>query len=230
MSNSTFFEHTPDTKVVNGLMARASAVQAIIQSRGRCCQFQDNQSKLKREENMPAASKKRRRRQRPKYEALADLIIRGRLLDGGYEMIPDAEEAALIRACGFSARPGRIWRCPPLPAEIIAINGRALCHLSFQAAGRQPIDPLSKTDQRILAALKRASDQGLLRVDLQRKLWRLPARFFHYTLDRLLTEDRITIQNGRIYPISRAEFETKRREAEERALHPRLPTPLYTRF
>src|SRR5215472_2549287 len=115
---------------------------------------------------MPAASK-RRRRQQPNYKALADLIIAGKLLDGRYEMIPDAKEAALIRACGFSARPGRIWRCPPLPAEIVAINGRVLCHLSFQAAGRRPIDPLSKADQRILTALHRASDQGLLKVDLQ---------------------------------------------------------------
>ena len=74
-------------------------------------------------------------------------------------------------------------------------------------------------------ALKRAPDQRMRKADLQRKLWRIPASMFHPILDRLVAGDRITIEDDWIYPISRAEFEAKQREARERERRPRL---LYT--
>jgi hypothetical protein len=49
------------------------------------------------------------------YRALAELFFTGdcTVPDGIGELIPCAEEAAAIRQCGFNARPGRIFRCPP---------------------------------------------------------------------------------------------------------------------
>jgi hypothetical protein len=77
----------------------------------------------------------------------------------------------------------------------------------------------------LLAALGRAPDQRLRKSDLQRKFWRIPASMFYRLLDRLVAEDRITIEEDWIYPISRAEFRAKQREARERERRPRL---LYT--
>ena len=79
----------------------------------------------------------------------------------------------------------------------------------------------------LLATLKRALGRCLQKFDLQRKLWRhFPAEFFPRTLDRLVAQDLITIDNDWIYRFSRAEFEAKQREARERERRPRL---LYTR-
>jgi hypothetical protein len=100
-------------------------------------------------------------------------------------------------------------------------------HLKRAAAlGTAHLDPLSRTDRLLLAALKRAPDQRMRKTDLQRKLWRIPASMLHPMLNRLVAEDRITIEDDWIYPISRAEFEAKQREARERERRPRL---LYTR-
>jgi hypothetical protein len=177
------------------------------------------------------------------YETLAELFFTGECTvpDGMGELIPCAEEAAAIRRSGFDARPGRLFRCPPLPDELVG-GSQLLGHLSdaidpasrfalwhpkrATALGTAHLDPLSRTDRLLLAALQRAPGRCLQKVDLQRKLWRhFPAEFFHRTLDRLAGQDRITIENDGIYPFSRAEFEAKQREARERERRPRL---LYT--
>jgi hypothetical protein len=177
------------------------------------------------------------------YQALAELFFTGECTvpDGMGELIPCAEEAAAIRRCGFDARPGLIFRCPPLPDELVG-GSRLLGHLSDSidpasrfatwhpkraaAAGTAHLDPLSRTDRLLLTALKRAPDQRMRKTDLQRKFWRIPASMFHPMLDRLVAQDRITIEDNWIYPIGRAEFEAKQREARERERRPRL---LYTR-
>ena len=50
------------------------------------------------------------------YESLAELFFIGECTvpDGMGELIPCAEQAAAIRRCGFDARTGRLFRCPPL--------------------------------------------------------------------------------------------------------------------
>jgi hypothetical protein len=176
------------------------------------------------------------------YQALAELFFTGECTvpDGMGELIPCAEEAAAIRRCGFDARPGRLFRCPPLPDELVG-GSRLLGHLSdsidpasrfapwhpkrASALGTAHLDQLSRTDRLLLAALKRAPDQRMRKTDLQRKFWRIPASMFHPMLDRLVALDRITIEDDWIYPITRAEFEVKQREARERERRPRL---LYT--
>ena len=177
------------------------------------------------------------------YEALAELFFIGICTppDGLGELVPTAQEAAAIRRCGFDARPGRLFRCPALPDELVA-GSRLLGHLSdgidsasrfapwhpkrATALGTAHLDPLSNTDRQLLATIERASGQRLQKCDLQRKLWRhFPAEFFHRTLERLAAEDRITIENDWIYPLSRAEFESKQRAVRERERRPRL---LYT--
>jgi hypothetical protein len=176
------------------------------------------------------------------YQALAELFFTGECTvpDGIGELIPCAEEAAAIRQCGFDARPGSIFRCPPLPDELVG-GSRLLGHLSdsidpasrfaawhpkrASAPGTAHLDRLSRTDRLLLAALKRAPDQRVRKTDLQRKFWRIPASMFHPMLDRLVAEDRITFEDDWIYPITRAEFKAKQREARERERRPRL---LYT--
>jgi hypothetical protein len=173
------------------------------------------------------------------YQALAELFFTGECTvpDCMGELIPCAQEAASIRRCGFDARPGRIFRCPALPDEIVG-GSRLLGHLSnaidpasrfaawhpkrAPAAGTADLDPLSRTDRLLLAALGRAPDQRLRKTDVQRKFWRIPASMLHPMLDRLVAEDRITIDDDWIYPISRAEFEAKQRETRERERRPRL--------
>jgi hypothetical protein len=107
------------------------------------------------------------------YEALAELFFTGECTvpDGMGELIPCAQEAAAIRRCGFDARPGRPFRCPPLPDEVVG-GSPLLGHLSDaidpssrfatwhpkrgSALGTAHLDPLSKTDKLLLAALERA--------------------------------------------------------------------------
>jgi hypothetical protein len=177
------------------------------------------------------------------YETLTELFFTGvcTIPDGMGELIPCPQEAAAIRRCGFDARPGRLFRCPPLPDELVG-GRRLLGHLSdaidsnsrlapwhpkrAAVLGIAHLDPLSNADRQLLATLERAPDQRLRKCDLQRKLWRhFPAEFFHLTLDRLVAEDCITILDDWLYPLSRAEFEAKQREARERERRPRL---LYT--
>jgi hypothetical protein len=173
---------------------------------------------------------------------LAELFFTGvcTVPDGMGELIPCAQEAAAIRRCGFDARPGRLFRCPPLPDELVG-GSPLLGHLSdaidpasrFAAwhpkraavVGTAHLDPLSKTDRLLLAALERAPDQRLRKIDVQRKFWRIPASMLHPILDRLIAQDRITIADDWLYPLSRAEFEAKQREAGELERRPRL---LYT--
>ena len=176
------------------------------------------------------------------YEALAELFFTGvcTVPDGMGELVPCGQEAAAIRRCGFDARPGRLFRCPPVPDELVG-GSRLLGHLSdaidpgsrfapwhpkrAPAAGTAHLDPLSRTDRLLLAALKRAPDQRMRKADLQRKLWRIPASMLYPLLDRLVAQDRLTVEDDWIYLLSRAEFEAKQREARERERRPRL---LYT--
>ena len=174
------------------------------------------------------------------YEALAELFFIGICTppDGLGEVVPTAQEAAAIRRCGFDARPGRTFRCPPLPDELVG-GSPLLGHLSdaidpasrlarwhpkrAAVLGAAHLDPLSNADRQLLATIERAPGQRLQKCDLQRKLWRhFPAEFFHRTLDRLVAEDRVTIEDGWIYLLSWVEFEFKQREIRERERRPRL--------
>ncbi|HZT32544.1 MAG TPA: DNA/RNA-binding winged helix domain-containing protein [Bryobacteraceae bacterium] len=158
----------------------------------------------------------------PEYEALAEVLMRLRNIpDGLGETVLSSEEAAQIRRCGFQARAGCTWRCPPLPDELVRWNP-LLHHLSDaidplsrfspwhprRAASRRIADiyPLMRIERKVIEHVRRPPYR-LPRRRLQQKMWRLPASFFNHMLNRMIAEDRITQQDGWLYPYSRAEFE-----------------------
>jgi hypothetical protein len=161
----------------------------------------------------------------PNYPALIEVLITLRNIpDGLGETVLNSAEAAKVRAAGFHARANCVWRCPPLPHDLVSWNP-VLAHLSDAIVrnwDRQPgagawhpkratarivteIYPLMRIEARLIAHLRRPPYRMQKR-QLQQKMWRLPARFFNYMLDRLIAEDRITAHEGWLYPYNREEF------------------------
>ena len=158
------------------------------------------------------------RRSGPDFEVLVDILWNLRQpLDQAGETILTSEEATAIRACGIEARKGR-WCCPPLPSSIVGPNWK-LSHLADdiepamrpvpwrekRAAIRSiaSIDPLTKSERRLIRLLQKATGNCLDRRTLKRALWRHGARYVDFTIDRLLTTDYITEYAGLLYPLSR---------------------------
>jgi|SRR5438309_9771269 hypothetical protein len=55
------------------------------------------------------------------YAALVDVLTQlYQIPDGLGETVLRPDEAAVIRRCGFSARAGSPWRCPPLPDALVS--------------------------------------------------------------------------------------------------------------
>jgi hypothetical protein len=123
-----------------------------------------------------------------------------------------------------------------LPDDLVW--GTALDHLSdaidpnWRPAGWNPkrarpahVCSESWIEEKMLKLLARAPDHRLTRTRLQQGLWRIPARFFHHALGRLIERDRVAAHEGWLYPYSRAELDSIQREAQERYRRPKL---LYT--
>ena len=181
----------------------------------------------------------------PNFAALIEVLITLRCLpDGLGETKLDKREAAKIRACGFEARASSkwMWRCPPLPDELVWWNP-FLRHLSDaidprsrpgpwhprRAAPRRIAQeyPLRKLEIRIIDMLNRPPYYSLSKRQLQQKLWRIPARFFNHLLGRMIAENRITFDNGLLYPFGRETFDWAYRDSRsvqrsERLLSSRL--------
>jgi hypothetical protein len=169
------------------------------------------------------------------------LRTRGLRPDGMGEVFNlSREDARAIRACGYTARGGcygRVWRCPPLPADLV--GGTFLWYLSDAIVRRYgyglgdwhpkravfrpvaPPDPLSKPEKRIIGLLHRAPLQGRTRRQLQQRLSRnIPTWYLDRLLANLTALGRITTDAGGIYPYSRTELEAIRRRERERRLTP----------
>lgn len=155
------------------------------------------------------------------YEALVEVLT-------GLYQIPDGlgettltyEEAATIRACGFGARAGCIWRCPPLPDALVSFNP-LLRHLSDaidptsrtgtwnkkRAYSRiaSEYSPLAQVESKILGHLCR-KPYYMSKRRLQQRMWRYPARFFNQTLSRMLARAQITLYDGYLFPYSPGTF------------------------
>lgn len=158
---------------------------------------------------------------KPNYEALVEVLSRlYRVPDGLGETILRPEEAAAIRKCGFAARAGTTWRCPPLPDSLVSWNP-LLWHLS------DAIDPLSRTgtwhpkrapsrlisersplvqiERKILTRLAKGP-YYMTKRQLQQKMWRYPARFFNRTIARMIASNLITEYRGYLFPYTRELF------------------------
>lgn len=177
----------------------------------------------------------------PSWEALIEVLENLRCVpDAAGETRLSADEAAKIRRCGFNARAGVIWRCPPLPDELVRWHP-VLYHLSGAIDPRSrtciwhpkraallptpaPRDDLGRAERRLLRSFQRSG--CLRRYELQRKHWRISARIFRHTLDLLIAADRVTLADGYLYPMGRAEFAAMRARQSE----PRGPKLLYTIF
>jgi hypothetical protein len=174
--------------------------------------------------------------------ALIDVFLnRGVRPDGMGEVFNlSREDARAIRACGYTARGGRfgrVWRCPPLPNELV--RGTFFRYLSDavvlrygygpgewhpkRAAFRPiaPIDPLTRDERRIIGLLQRAPERRLTRRQLQLRLSRrIPTWYLDHMLTDLSALGKTTTDDRWIYPYSRAELEAIRRRERERRLKP----------
>ncbi|MGH9345484.1 MAG: hypothetical protein ACRD19_17190, partial [Terriglobia bacterium] len=142
----------------------------------------------------------------PNYPALVEILTRlYQIPDGLGETVLRAEEAAAIRRCGFAARAGITWRCPPLPDALVSWNP-LLRHLSDtvdplnrparwnpkRAPSRliREFHPISKIERKILAKLSK-EPYYMSKRQLQQKMWRYPAKFFNRTISRMIADNTI---------------------------------------
>jgi hypothetical protein len=155
------------------------------------------------------------------YPALVEVLTGlHQVPDGLGETVLSSGEAAAIRACGFGARAGCIWRCPPLPDALVSWNP-LLRHLSDAIDPMSRIGawnkkrapariasqefPLARIERKILEHMWR-EPYYISKRRLQQLLWRYPAPFFNQTLNRMLARDRITLHDGYLFPYNRATF------------------------
>jgi len=139
------------------------------------------------------------------------LIHLDRIPDAARRTVPDDQEAWCIRRCGFFARAGGTWLCPPLPDRLVEHNP-LLRHLSdrpdLSVNERRPsrwareFQPFFELQIRLARTLNRAPSYCMTRRQLQKSFWRLRAPFFNYVLDSLLSEGRITECQGWLFPIA----------------------------
>jgi hypothetical protein len=158
---------------------------------------------------------------KPNYGALIDVLTRlYQIPDGLGETALRPEEAAAVRRCGFAARAGTTWRCPPLPDELVSWNP-LLRHLSDaidplnRPAGWKPkrapsrlirqFHPVSIIERKIMAHLGK-EPYYMSKRRLQQKMWRYSARFFNRTISRMIAEDTITMWQGYLFPYNREGF------------------------
>jgi hypothetical protein len=176
----------------------------------------------------------------PDWAALVDALLGLRQLpDWAGETTIDSDEAASIRACGWSARKG-LWRCPTIPPEFLLPGlwhladdidpamRPAVWHAKRAACCQiSPMDPLSNREHQLIRLIRKAPGGRLTRRQLQqrvsRRIW---TRLLDHMLHRLRAQDYITVSpDGWIYPFGRAEFDA----GEQHAREPRCPKPLYAR-
>jgi hypothetical protein len=150
----------------------------------------------------------------PDYAALVDILIDLQPPDNAGEIVINAEEAARLRAAGWSARKGP-WRSPTIPPEFLALYP-PLWHLrdDIDPASRPILwhpkratfirpqissDYLSRRERQLLCLIVR--NGRLSRTQLQQRVsYLVPVSIFNFLLQRLLTQQVITINDGWIYP------------------------------
>jgi hypothetical protein len=175
----------------------------------------------------------------PNYEALVE-VLTGlyQIPDGLGETILRPEEAAAIRACGFGARAGSVWRCPLLPDALVCWNP-LLRHLSdaidpYSRQGewkpkRAParlvseFRPIDKVESKILRHLSRKPPYCMSKRHLQQRMWRYSAKFFNRILNHMLARGRITLYQGLLYPYSAEDFAYLLNKQEEERRAPKRP-------
>jgi len=149
-------------------------------------------------------------RSRPDYVGLVLVLSRLRNLpDCNGRTVLDYDEAWWIRYCGFRARAGVNWRCPPLPHRLVTGNP-LLRHLTNRPdllpRGRRPGRrarqswPLATIEQKIFALLRRTPYHWKWR-ELQHRLWRLGSVFFNQVLESLIAAGRVTEYEGWVFPV-----------------------------
>jgi hypothetical protein len=157
----------------------------------------------------------------PDYEALVEALTNlYRIPDGLGETVLRTEEAAKIRKCGFDARAGIMWRCPPLPDSLVSWNpllqhlSDAIDPLNRPAGWRQKrapsrlirqFHPISKVERLILRHLGK-EPYYMTKRRLQQKMWRYSARFFNRTISGMIAANTITMYQNYLFPYSRQLF------------------------
>jgi hypothetical protein len=174
----------------------------------------------------------------PNYAALVEVLTRlWQIPDGLGETVLRPEEAAAIRACGFGARAGCVWRCPLLPDALVSWNP-LLRHLSdavdpLSRPGawkpkRAPSrlasqrDPLARVERLILTHLSK-EPYYMTKRQLQQRMWRYPARFFNRTLARMIQNDRVTVYEGFLFPYGHEDFAYVLNECRKAKCAPKQP-------
>ena len=134
-------------------------------------------------------------RSQPDYVGLVWVLTRlEQIPDGKGRAILAADEAELVRRCGFRARAGANWVCQPLPHRLVADNP-LLRHLSDRPdllpSGRRPSRwargwlPFYDIESKMSCTVRDAPGLCMTRRKLQQRNWRLGAPFFNYVVDRL---------------------------------------------
>lgn len=149
----------------------------------------------------------------PDYDRLIwVLIYLRRALDGLGETILSRTEARKIRAHGFEARAGCIWRCPLLPRRLVrdylalppclsdeldpACRPRAWNPKRARPIRHYSPSPIGAVEEKILRLVRTAPGQRLAKRSVQQRLWRLPATILNHVLRTLSSVGYVQWRNG----------------------------------
>jgi hypothetical protein len=148
----------------------------------------------------------------PDYEGLIwVLMYLRRGLDSLGETVLSRVEAKKIRACGFEARAGCIWRCPLLPDWLVrdyptlqpcsdeldpVCRPRAWNPQRARPIHRYVPSPIGAIEAKILRLVRMAPDQRLAKRSVQQRLSRLPATILNHVLRALSLRGYLQWRNG----------------------------------
>ncbi len=138
------------------------------------------------------------------YASLVWVLTRlWQIPDGEGRTTLTREEAELVRRCGFRARAGANWLCPPLPHRLV-VDNPLLRHLSDRPDllrnGRRASRwtrgslPFLQLESRMSGTVYHAPGFCITRRELQQHYWRLGAPFFNYVMDRLAADGFYSVQ------------------------------------
>ena len=149
----------------------------------------------------------------PDYDSLIwFLTYLRRPIDGLGETILSRAEARKIRAGGFEARAGCVWRCPLLPHRLVSDYPALQPCLSdeldpacrprgWNAQRARPIhhyvpSPIGAIEAKILQLVRMAPGQRLAKRSLQQRLGRFPATILNHALRALALRGFLQWRNG----------------------------------